>query len=104
MDLAVSEMQLDNQRKFVGIMRDITASKQAEDALRESEATNRALLHAIPDLMFRVNREGIFLDFIPAKDAGEQLLVSPNEFLGKKVHDILPAEVAHQTMDCMERA
>jgi PAS domain-containing protein len=33
--------------------------------LRRSEAKNQALLNAIPDLMFRISREGTFLE---AKD------------------------------------
>ena len=33
MPMAVSEMQLGDQRHFMGILRDITARKQAEDAL-----------------------------------------------------------------------
>lgn len=36
MDLAVSEMEINGERKFTGIVRDITARKQAEAALREA--------------------------------------------------------------------
>jgi GAF domain-containing protein len=32
--------------------------KQIEAALRESEATNRALLEAIPDAIFQLDQEG----------------------------------------------
>ncbi|MEO2090033.1 MAG: PAS domain S-box protein, partial [Gemmataceae bacterium] len=36
MDLAVSEARVGEHRAFVGIVRDITARKQAEEALRDS--------------------------------------------------------------------
>lgn len=35
----------------------------SEDALRKSEASNQALLRALPDRIFRIHRDGHFLDF-----------------------------------------
>lgn len=39
-----------------GVIFDITANKQAETSLRQSELTNRALINTIPDLMMRMRR------------------------------------------------
>ena len=64
----------------------------AEEALRESEAKNRALVRTIPDALFRMSREGVYLDFIPAE--GFEALLPPEAFLGRPVHEILPAEIA----------
>jgi PAS domain S-box-containing protein len=64
-------------------------------ALRESEAHYRAMLEALPDTMFRFSREGVFLDFKPAP--GFETLVSPGEFLGSDVSEVLPEELARQT-------
>jgi len=52
-----------NENGFQSIGRDITERKQVDKALLKSESRNRALLEAIPDLMFAVNREGTYTEF-----------------------------------------
>ena len=85
-----------------GISTDITVRKQAEEALDKSVATNRALINALPDLMFRISKDGTFVNFKAAKE--DNLLVPPSEFLGKHLYEVLPQEVAASTMYCVERA
>lgn len=74
----------------------------SEAILRESEATNRALLHAIPDLMFRVSPDGTFLDFKRTKDCNLTLL--EQDFLGKKISEVLSGNVAAPYMQAIEQA
>ncbi|AFZ16889.1 GAF sensor signal transduction histidine kinase [Allocoleopsis franciscana PCC 7113] len=64
----------------------------AQQALRQSEAVNRALLEAIPDALVRIHRDGTYLDFIPAKN--RQTPISAHAFLGKKIASLLPHELA----------
>ncbi len=90
------------QKCLVAVTRDITERKQAEQALRESEATNRALLEAIPDLMFRIRADGTFLDYRPAQDLATY--VPPEEFIDKHLLEVLPSEVAQQAMALMRQA
>jgi signal transduction histidine kinase/PAS domain-containing protein len=75
-------------------------AEERTEALRASEAELRALVVAIPDLLFRIDREGRLLDFISAKD--EELLVPPEKFLGRHLRETLPAEVADVTMRAVE--
>ncbi len=84
-----------------GISTDITQRKQAEQALHSSYATNRALLNAIPDWMFHISKDGTFVNFKAGKDNN---LLMPDEFLGKKLCEVWPQEVAVPIMDCVERA
>ena len=65
--------------------------QRAHQALRDSEARNRAMLRAIPDWMFLTTVEGVFLDF-HAKDVA-RLHAPPATFLGKRVTDVLPPPI-----------
>jgi diguanylate cyclase (GGDEF)-like protein/PAS domain S-box-containing protein len=92
----------EGENAILGIVTDITERKRAEEALLKSETKHRALLEAIPDMMFRISKGYIFLDFKEAKDFPP--LLPPTQFLGKNISEILPAEVAEQTMHHVDKA
>ena len=75
--------------------------KRTESELRRSEQKNRAILSAIPDLMFLLDKDGIFLDYKAEKDS--DLLASPEMFLGRQVSDVLPPALADLTMKNIAR-
>ena len=80
---------------------DVTERHRAELALRRSEARNRALLGAIPDLMFRLSAGGVFLDCKPPHD--DSLSVSPSEFIGQHLAEVYPPPVASQLLEAVGR-
>jgi PAS domain S-box-containing protein len=83
--------------------RDITDRRQAEAALQQSEQRNRAILEAIPDLMFRVNQEGYYLGYLRANTLTNMVLeeVDPT---GLHLSDTIPPEVAQRHMNAIHRA
>ena len=79
---------------------DITEQMEAEEALRQSVTRQRALLTALPDLLFRIRADGLFLDFhTPHPD---MLAIPPNQFMGKKLDAILPSDLAQTMMAAIE--
>ena len=76
--------------------RDITKSRQTEDALRESQTHNQALVSAIPDIIFTNARDGEFLS-VHASDP-TMLFFPPEHFLHKKIEQVLPHSIANPMM------
>ena len=67
--------------------------QQAEASLRGSVATNQAILNAVPDLLFCVNRQGIFSSFNTA-NASDFCLISITECIGKSIDEVFAPEIA----------
>ena len=70
--------------------------------LVEIEQQQRAILRALPDMMFVLTSDGVYLDYY-SRTAGE-LLTSPSSFLGKHVGEVLPPDLAGKVLDGLGRA
>lgn len=70
-----------------------TRRLKVEQALRVSEARKRAILEAVPDMMFLVRRDGTYLDFHAPNPIIEKLLAPPDQFLGKTQREFLSPEL-----------
>lgn len=81
---------------------EIVERKIAEDSLKETMTRNKALLNAIPDLIFRVHKDGTILDFKKGKSLGRDL--SSRKIIGMKVaklperYQFIPNELVRQGM------
>ena len=69
---------------------DVTERKRAEEALKKSEFRAKAMLQAIPDMMFRFNSLGVLLDY-KAKESALYAQDIPT-IIGTHTRDILPPE------------
>ena len=87
-------------RGYRGIDRNITQRKQVEESLEQIEARNRAIISAIPDLMLRVRRDGLCLDYFFPKTADAGNFLPINQFLS----EVLPSHLLQQQFSAIERA
>ncbi len=87
---------------YEGILEDITEQRQYREALKRSEARTQAILDAIPDIMFRISREGVYLSIEGA--ASHSLLLPAEEMIGKRLDQILPPDVAAERLAYVQTA
>lgn len=74
--------------------RDVTEQKLAEEALRESEVTTRALLNATSDLVGLIDRDGRLL--VLNEHLASRYGKTPPELAGVNVRDLVPGEVGEK--------
>ena len=88
LDLAISHMDVDGEKQYVGILRDLSSEYQAEQSIQEAQRQlnevdemRRVIVHNAPYAIFVLNRHGIIQTVNPA---GEALLgYRSNELIGK---------------------
>jgi len=75
------------------IAHDITEKKIAEDKLIASEQKNRAIISTLPDILFTLSKDGVFVD---ARARKEEDLFMPREFfIGKNLATVFPGELGN---------
>jgi PAS domain S-box-containing protein len=100
--LSAEIIDINGTQCILAAIEDITARKQAEEALRKSEAQKQAILLAIPDLMMRINREGYYVDFIQPKYSQMSVLkINP---IGQHSSENFPPDLFQQRMFYIHRA
>ena len=83
-------------------LRELIANlEQQAENLRQSETKNRALLDAIPDLMWRLQKDGTLIDCQVTRE--NHCPPFALNLLGKSITEILPPEVAYKFLACVEK-
>jgi PAS domain S-box-containing protein len=76
--------------------------QRLDTSLRASEARNRAILKALPDIMLVITPDGTYLDYYCRDES--RLLVPPEKFIGARVTDFFPPEMCGPVCDALRRA
>ncbi|MEI6682907.1 MAG: PAS domain S-box protein [Bacteroidota bacterium] len=95
----------DDHGNFLGIrgsIRDITERKLAVERLQVREAENRAIVNAVPDLLFRLDRNGVFLDYKSSEP--EYLNVPQDAIIGGSVTELLPENMTGMMLQALEQS
>ncbi len=86
----------------IGTAEDITNRKRSEEELKRKEAHQQALIEAIPDLIMRINRSGIYLEIIA--NPMFPLVGNIPDMIGKPASKILSPELAQQRVEQVQLA
>lgn len=82
-------------------MRDLTAQRDADRALRDSEERWRAIASVLPDLVLVLDEDGRYVEVLAER---EELLAAPIAALkGRLMREVLPEEAAHGFLQVIHR-
>ncbi len=99
---SLQAMDFENELSLFTGMYEITSQKKAEEDLRLSELQFRAILNAMPDLIFSVHRDGTLLDFHGGHDTRMYKVIK--DVVGKNLMEVLPPNLAEQRRYYLEQA
>ena len=74
---------------------------RAAETLRISEKENRAIVEAVPDLLFRLDPDGLILSFHSERES--DLYAPADSFLNKRIQEVLPPHVTIPAMEAVVR-
>ncbi len=92
----------DLQRRLARLEESSGERARAQVELRAAHDQLQATLDALPDLLFEIDREGRILDFRAPHP--ERLYAPPEEFMGKRVDEVLPREAARVIREAIGEA
>jgi PAS domain S-box-containing protein len=75
--------------------------KKVNNQIKEDQEKLNSLINALPDLIFIFSKDYKFIDFFSNNQ--NNLFAPPKEFLGKKIFEILPPEIAVNSQKCIDK-
>jgi len=84
-ELSLSAVEIGGAWHAIGIVKDITDRKAAEEALRESEARYRGIFESIQDIIYRTDAQGIIMEISPSV---ERVGYSREQLIGTQVMEV----------------
>ena len=79
------------RKREQSLQKEVRDRKHAEKKSRENEARTKAILDAIPDVIFQFDREGRFLD---VRGEAEELLIPAEKIIGCRLDRVMPSKIS----------
>lgn len=101
MEISAAPIIFEKNPSIILVARDVSELQKAYRDIKNSQEKLNALIQALPDLVFEMDKKGIFLDsHFPSE---ENLYAAPIDFIGKNVIDVLPPEIAKVILASLEK-
>ena len=84
----------------IALVTDVTEHRRAQQRLAESEARQRAVFDALPDLVFRVSADMTYLGLVAGRHYNPEF--TPEMLLGLNLREVLPADVVGPGQEAIE--
>lgn len=88
--------------KLQGVNIDITEKKKTEESIRYQKDRLNAVLKAIPDLIFIIDKNGVYREFFAS--AVEKLLITPEQIIGSNIQDAFDEKLAKLLLNKINEA
>jgi PAS domain S-box-containing protein len=88
---------------IIGISTDISSLKQTELALRESEARNRAILMAMPDMIVLADHNGVRLHIERSSNDVFDLTQGQAPMIGRPLSELSPPDIVQMKLAAISR-
>lgn len=100
-EIAAVPVIYEGDQAIQAALTDVTARKDAETALRDSEERYRTLVENAQNAIFTVERDGTlaFMNSVAARMLGGEA----NDFVGKNVNDLFPPDKAARHLTAVQR-
>jgi diguanylate cyclase (GGDEF)-like protein/PAS domain S-box-containing protein len=92
----------DGEKYIWSIAENITERRRNEKTLNDTNKRLAAVLQAIPDLMFELDREGRYVSVWGTR--ADLLFAPESEFIGRKVDEVLPHDATQEVLVAMSEA
>ncbi|MGJ3252915.1 MAG: PAS domain S-box protein [Elainellaceae cyanobacterium] len=86
-----------------GVAIDVSDRKQAEAAIKASEAKNRAFLAAIPDLISHISHDGTYIELI-SPNYELDILAESVERIGQSITTLIPEDMSRRQLQAVQQA
>jgi PAS domain S-box-containing protein len=94
------DWEAEKRARYIITLFEITNEMVLQEKLFKKTAEVQAILSCIPDLLFKLKKDGTFLEFVggPVADLYEH----PESFIGKNVIDVMPREIGEINMAAIQ--
>lgn len=85
------------------IIEDITNIKLVDELIKNYQLRDLSILKALPDLLFLISYDGVFLDYKYSVRNNFKFWSNPTEIIGKNVEEIFPNSAADMILNAVKK-